>query len=112
MSNTKINSRQLKSVSGSYESLYHEIRDFVNIQADNMMDVDISYVADEKGNIIREVLSDTSVPPVIISDTEYVYNASGGIDYELTIRGGNRIKKTYRYDTSGNIVGVSIRVNP
>lgn len=107
-----MNPRQLKSVSGIYDSLYHEMRDIVNIQADNMMDVDISYVADTNGNIIREVVSDTSVPPVVISDTEYAYSTEGGIDYELTTRGGNRIKKTYRYDTSGNIVGVSIRVNP
>ena len=75
------------------------------------MDVDISYIRDSNGNVIREVVSDTSPVPVVLSDTEYIYSQNGDIEQEIIVRNGKRIVKTYKYDSEGAITGVSIRTN-
>lgn len=112
MANTQINPRQLKSVTGSFDSLFHELKDIATIQAENLMNVDINYEMDGNGNVVRELITDTSPQPSILSETTYTYSTDGNIESETVHRNGNRIVKTYKYNSSGAITGVSIRVNP
>lgn len=110
MENTKINTRQLRSVSGAFDSLYSEIALMINLNLNGIINTDTVYTYDESGNVESEVIS--SDVGEELSRTEFEYDLEGNIRTSTTTTPTEVIMKTYSYNVSGDINGVSVRLNP
>jgi hypothetical protein len=106
---TKVHAKQLSPITQLYTDLYEELQALIYNDSENLLEVDIEYQFDVDGNVVKEVIQDTSVPPVVIKTTEYVYDVDGNVTTETVAKGGKILQKYYSYDVNGNVTGVSIR---
>lgn len=110
MESTKINARQLRSVSGAFDSLYSELALMINLNLDGIINTDTAYTYDESGNVQSEIISNETGDE--LSRTEFEYGLEGDILASTTTTPTAVIRKTYTYNINGDIEGVSVRLNP